>query len=226
MKIAMINASPKLLIRKQDASASYAILQDIRRELRRDHVHDFEDFHIKTGQPAEETVKLMMSCDVWVISFPIYAGAIPAHFLTFMESVEKTVSELKASGRETRDSREIQVYAVGNGGLFEGNEAYPAFRMISLWCAKCGFSWCGGLGVGGGPVHTSQNVSQIALGQRRSYGRRLDDFADAIAKGIPTLNTSCSPDMSRQGYMMRRSRHYRALARENGVVLAETSMKG
>lgn len=223
MKIAMINASPRLMIRKQDTSASYALLQDIRRQLRRDHVHDFEDLHIKTGQVTDEIFRSLMTCEVWLISFPVYAGGLPSHLLTFMTGLQK---KLTAEKEKETAFPEINVYAIGNGGLFEGNEAYPAFRMMALWCAASGISWCGGLGVGGGPAHTSQNVSQIALGQRRSYARRLSDFAEAIAKGIPTLNTSCSPDMSRQGYVMRRNRHYRNAARQNGVAASEIPQKG
>ena len=218
MRIAMINASPRLLVRKNDVSASYVILQDMRRQLRREHVHDFEDFHIKTASLGEADIKRLMTCDVWLLSFPVFAGALPSHLLTFMTKVEELLQKM--------DHAEIQVYAVGNGALFEGSVSYPAFRMIGVWCQRCGLSWCGGLGVGGGPTHLVPSVGQIALGHRRSYNRRLGDFAEAVAKRIPTLNTSCSPDMSRKGYVVRRNRRYRAAAKKNGLTGIDVSLKG
>jgi len=169
MRIAMINASPKLMIRKQDTSASYVLLQDLRRQLRREHIHDFEDFHVKTGNLDQETFDALLKCDVWVFSFPIYAGGLPSHLLSFLTELDRKMAGLspeekvRAAGERAEDpdggsaadsvgpsvggtapgaaddsrSGDILVYAIGNGGLFEGNEAYPAFRMIALWCGAC-----------------------------------------------------------------------------------------
>ena len=218
MKIAMINASPRLLIRKNDVSASYTILQDMRRQLRREHAHDFEDFHVKTASMGSEDIKRLMSCDVWLFSFPVYAGGLPSHLLTFLTQIEELCGQ--------KEHPEIKVYAVGNGALYEGSAAYPALRMISVWCGKCEFSWCGGLGIGGGPTHLVSSVGQIALGQRRSYYRRLGEFVEAVAKGIPTLNTSCSPDQSRQGYCIKRNRRYRHYAKRNGLTTPDGPLQG
>lgn len=109
MKIAMINASPRLLIRKNDVSASYTILQDMRRQLRREHAHDFEDFHVKTASMGSEDIKRLMSCDVWLFSFPVYAGGLPSHLLTFLTQIEelcgqKNILRLRSTPWETAHS--------------------------------------------------------------------------------------------------------------------------
>ena len=151
MKCALINGSPKLVMQKADPSASHIILQDFKKCLRREQIHNTEDFHIKTAVLTEEEIKDLFNCDSWVFSFPIYARGIPSHLLYFMTALE---------ARGIKADHTIRVYAIANGARYEGSEAYPLLRMMQQWCALCGLSWSGGIGVGGGPLHTEQEIGR------------------------------------------------------------------
>ena len=54
MKAALINGSPKVNVDGSDSSVSYEMLQIAKRYLRRRHVHNMEEFHIKTGILGEK----------------------------------------------------------------------------------------------------------------------------------------------------------------------------
>lgn len=209
MKIAMINASPRLLIRRNDTCTANTVLQDCRRLLRRSHLHDFEDFHLKTAYLSDKDKKALFDCDIWLLSFPVYMMGLPSHLMAVMQTLEQEAAE--------RGPREIRVYALANTDLYEGNNAYPAFRMLSLWCEACRFSWCGGMGIGGGFLHRSPAVSQIALFRKHTYHRRLSVFAEAVGSGSPILNTNSTPDMSRKSYVLKHNQYYRSEARKQGL---------
>lgn len=217
MKIAMINASPRLMIQKNDICTSNIILQDCRRFLRRFHVHDFEDLHLKTGYLSEKDKAALLSCDTWLIAYPLYMLALPSHLMMIMKTLEEEAQKGLFG--------EIKVYAIGNMDSYDGNNAYLSFRMLALWCEKCGFAWCGGMGIGGGFQHRVHSVRSIALGGRRTYSRRLSVFAEAISKRIPTLNTNSSPDINRKSFMMQHNQYYRREAKRLGVTVLDISQQ-
>jgi hypothetical protein len=207
VKIALINCSPKLVMEKETPCASHAILSDVKKYLRRFHAHDMEDIHLKTFSLSEEEMKTLFACDTWIFSFPIYAGGIPAHMLRFMINIEE------AAGGEAPRS----IYAIANGGLYEGNEALPALSMIRLWSEKCGYRWCGGIGIGGGPIYADARRAYLNIARRRTYARKLTAFCEAAAQGHASLSTFCSPDMSKKRYVMRANYHFKSVARSNGL---------
>ena len=213
MKVAMINCSPKLTIRKDEACASRAILQDLKRSLRRFHVHDMEDYHVKTFSLTDEEMKSIFTCDAWVISFPIYTGGIPAHLLRFLQRVE----DIAAAGK----CPPVKIYAIANSGLFEGNESLPALSMMRIWSEHCAFQWCGGIGIGGGPLYADVRRAYLNITRRRTYGRKLMSLSEAISQGSATLNTFCSPDMSKKTYILYMNRSLKRQARENGLSVME-----
>ena len=207
MKIALINTSPRLLIRKNDTCPVNTALQDARRVLRRHNIHDFEEYHVKTGALAPERLKALLACDVWLIVFPVYSAGLPSHVMTFMQAVEEAVR------REA--VREIPVYALGVTPLYDGREAYSAFQSLSLWCAACGFNWCGGIGAGGDMTHIGQKMEKVVIGRKRTYMRRLYLFAESIAEGRSCLNAGCTPDQRRSSFVIAFNKAVRRQARSN-----------
>jgi hypothetical protein len=209
MKIAMINCSPKLIMQKEEPCASHTILMDAKKYFRRFHVHDMEDIHIKTSSITNEEIELLFSCDTWIFSFPIYAGGIPAHLLRFMTTVEEKAASSKRTG--------YSICAIANGGLYEGNEALPALSMFRIWSEKCGFRWCGGIGIGGGWIYADTRRAYLNIAHKRTYARKLSSFCEAIAEGHASLSTFCSPDMPKKRFTLYMNRRLRGMARSNGI---------
>ncbi len=208
MKIAMINASPRLMIRKNDTSITNLILQDIRRIVRRNRKNELEDHHLKTGIISDGEIQKLMECDAWLIVFPVLSSGLPSHMLTFMEKIEYEVELYQ---------KEIQIYAIGHTPLYEGSEAFPSLHMLTHWCEKCHFSWGGGLGVGASTTHLMSGVTNFTHRRKRGYMRRLSSFGEAVSKGIPILNAGCTTDMNKKTYVLWHNRFIKKAAKNNGI---------
>lgn len=206
MKTAMINASPKLVIDKNSPSASHALLQLAKRALRKVRIHDTVDYHIKTGQVPMDEIKELLTYEIWIFSFPIYSGGIPAHLMQFMTMIRNLSTAFPEKGTPTGAEQPIRIYAIANGGLYEGREAEVAFEMMEHWCEECGFTWGGGLGVGGGPVFGIAHSVGDRFRVRRSFGHALMLFAHAVAENHPAENFYSSPDIRKGAYVVRMNR--------------------
>lgn len=202
----MINASPKLEIDKNTPSASHALIQFAKRALRRVKIHDIADYHIKTGKMPMDEMKELLTCETWIFSFPIYSGGIPAHLMQFMVMVRNLSTAFPAKGTPTGAEHPVHVYAIANGGLYDGREAEVSFEIMNHWCDECGFIWGGGLGVGGGPVFGIAHSVGDRFRVRRSFGHALTSFAMAVAGRIPAGNFYSSPDIRKGTYVVRMNR--------------------
>ncbi|MDO4478120.1 MAG: NAD(P)H-dependent oxidoreductase [Lachnospiraceae bacterium] len=213
MKIALINASPRLQMKKHEHTVTSLLLEDVRRLIRKGSQHEFVEFHIKTAYPGEDMIRSILSCDVLVIGFPVYLSGLPAHMLSAMVAIEEA---------SVWQAKEIMVYAIGHSALYEAAEVFPSLHMLEAWCERCSFNWGGGMAVGAGISHDQKNnVSDLALGRRRTYLRRLTGLTEAISDGVPILNAGCTTDASRNSFLRRYNRMVRKRAREMGVVPAD-----
>ncbi|GEM_PF-1968769 len=216
MKTAMINASPKLVMQNTLPSASHSLIQIVKRSLRRNHIHDIEDFHIKTGKVPNDEMRELLNCETWILSFPIYSGGIPAHLMQFLESVRNLSTSFPEKGRPTDAEHPIRVYALANGGLYDGNEAQVSFEILEHWCRECGFVWGSGLGVGGGPTFSSAHNVGDRFRLRRSFSRSLLSFSMAVSRQTSAGNFYCSPNIRKGAYVIRMNRLAKRLGRQLG----------
>lgn len=204
-RIALINASPKVVLHRNEESVSYRMLQAVEHGLRRDSQCETRHFHLKIGNVSNDDYKDMLTCETWVLSFPIYTGALPAHMMLFMQRIKSLATQFPERGTPTGMKKPIRVYAVANGSLYEGNEAENAFNMLAFWCDECGFQWGNGLGVGGGPLFAEPNPFN-RLGIHRSFARCLSTFVQAVRTRKSAGNVYCSPDISKKRYVLRMNR--------------------
>ncbi len=202
MKAALINGSPKIIMQKADPCASHALLQSAKRYMRRSHIHDLEEFHIKTPVLTETEMAELMTCDIWLFSFPLYTGGIPSHLLRFLMNMQAYAENWKKSGKCREGGEKIYVYAIVNCGLYEGSETRPAMEMMEHWCDESGFVWGSGLGVGGGITYANPHVFSFALRKWHSLGRAMTSFGMAIGGTMSAGNFYCSPDISKKAYII------------------------
>ena len=214
MKAALINGSPKVNVDGSDSSVSHEMLQIAKRYLRRRHVHNMEEFHIKTGILGEKEMQRLMECDVWLFSFPVYASGVPSHLLSVLMEIEKYL--LKLRSRRDYEEKLIHIYAIANGGLYEGPEARFALEVIEHWCVECGLLWGSAIGLGGSPAITRPSILPFGIRRWRSLGRAMNAFSLSIASGMSTGFFYCSPDIPKKAYVNGLNRYYRRKRRESG----------
>ena len=189
------------------------MLQIAKRYLRRRHVHNMEEFHIKTGILGEKEMERLMECDVWLFSFPVYSSGVPSHLLSVLMEIEKYL--LKIKSRKDYEEKMIHIYAIANGGLFEGTEARFALEVIEHWCVECGLLWGSAIGLGGSPAITRPSILPFGVRRWRSLGRAMNAFSLSIASGMSTGFFYCSPDISKKAYVNGLNRFYRRKKRES-----------
>ncbi|MDE5820551.1 MAG: NAD(P)H-dependent oxidoreductase, partial [Lachnospiraceae bacterium] len=122
MKIALINASPKM-----NQSASATLLEEL--QLSISETAEVTETALHTSVISEEMWEKLKSADVWVFSCPLYVDGIPGHLLSCLMQLEK------AKWQE----REIRVYGIVNCGFYEGIQAKFALALLKNWCEKRGF---------------------------------------------------------------------------------------
>lgn len=162
MKIALINGSPKVR-----SSASGILLEDLKAYLGETEVMEF-GFH--TGAVTEEEVEALNQADVFVFSFPLYVDGIPGHLLSCLAGLEEASFK----------NREIRVYGIVNCGFFEGIQAETALQVLENWCAKAGYVWESGVGVGGGGALAQMPKTKSGHGPREPVEKALKVLANAI----------------------------------------------
>ncbi len=211
IRTVMINASPKLVIRKSVPSASHALIQIAKKYLRRERIHDITDYHIKTGEMPKDDIKTLFTCEVWLISFPIYFGALPSHLMRFMDDIRLLSTSFLKPGTPSGLEHPIKVYAIANGGLYDGSEAQTAFEMLQYWCEECGFIWGSGLGVGGGPTFGVAHTVGDLFRLHSSFSRALTSFSQSVARQQSSGNFYCTPAIGKKHYVVRMNRLYKKM---------------
>ncbi|MDR1302886.1 MAG: hypothetical protein LBK43_10525 [Treponema sp.] len=108
--------------------------------------------------------------DVLVLSFPLYADAIPSHFF-------QTMVEFEAYRKRTNSQRETWVYVLMNNGFYEGRQCSTAIRIIRHWYYRAGLVYAQGAATGAG--ETLGFLKKIPLGQEplRNLGKTITVLA-------------------------------------------------
>ncbi len=165
MKTALINGSPRV-----KGSASGILLEDLKAYLQETEAVDY-GFH--TAAAAKEMTEVLNQADALVFVFPLYVDGIPGHLLSCLGDLEA------ASCKNSR----IHVYGIVNCGFYEGIQAEPALQVLKNWCAKAGYVWGGGVGIGGGGGLAQMPKTKSGHGPREPIEKALKALAEAICAG-------------------------------------------
>lgn len=93
----------------------------------------------------------LCQADAVVLSMPLYVDGVPSHVLEFLKEAE---TFCKAHDLHLR------LYCIANNGFIEGKQSEPLMRTLENFCARSGFIWCGGVGIGGGVM---LNVNAVLM---------------------------------------------------------------
>ena len=224
MKIALLNGSPKL-----KNSSSGILLTDLKRCLSEladtDHSATSETYNVKPEiseialrhpSVSEEIAANLQTADAWVISCPLYVDGIPGHLLSCLVSLEKYNREKYNQESETSQQRKIHVYGIVNCGFYEGIQAETALEILENWCARTGFTWGGGIGVGGGGALAMMSSPKPGSGPKAPIDRALQAMADNIRRQEIQQNCYASVAFPRFLYKMAAQMGWRQMFRANG----------
>ncbi len=137
MKIALINGSPKC-----KESASGALISDFLSCA----YEKCDCVEIKMNKPklTDDVIETLAECEVWVFFYPTYVDGAPGHLISCFTEIEKNKDKFG----------EKYIYAVSNCGFYDGKQCEWALEIARHWSRRCGFTFGGGIGVGGGGALT------------------------------------------------------------------------
>lgn len=199
MRVALINASPKT-----KGSASAIVLEDLKKCLSR-KVEIIETSLHRTFV-TETGVALLNYSDAWVLSCPLYVDSVPAHLLSCMIQLEK----------EKWTDRKKRVYGLINCGFHEGVQADCALDVLKNWCARAGFVWGGGIGIGGGSLSNWADKPIIGQSLLKPIHKTLEGLAADIAEKKTRINQYTTVAFPRFMYKISAQTQWRQMIRANG----------
>ena len=200
MKIALINGSPK-----QRNSASAFLLKELSEKLAGCVCTEIA-LHTK-GAVTDAAISELLEADALALAFPLYVDGVPSHLLAELYEMQHLLA-----GRKP-----LSVYAMVNCGFFEGQQAEVALRIVENWCARCGYGWCGGIGVGGGGMLLALENVPAGHGPRKPVSEAVSRLSEAIQESRPVNNRFVSPAFPRLLYKLAAQSGWREEIRKNGL---------
>ena len=142
-----------------------------------------------------------------VLCVPLYVDGLPSQVIRLMEILESYPGEQK------------QIYVLANMGLYESSQLVNLFSTVRQWCGKCGYKYCGGLGISAGELlGTLMEVIPFRWGATRNASRGMDALADAVNRGLTVGDTYTEPyRFPRSLYIWIANTNWNRTAKQNGL---------
>ena len=142
-----------------------------------------------------------------ILCVPLYVDGLPSQVIRLMEMLESYTGESK------------QIYVLANMGLYESSQLVNLFSAVRQWCEKCGFEYCGGLGVSAGELlGTLMEVIPLGTGATKKAAQGLDVLAEAITAGRAAGDIYAEPyRFPRSLYIWIANTNWNRTARRNGI---------
>ncbi len=130
---------------------------------------------LRSEETTEELLAAVDRADPVILAFPLYVDTLP--YL-----VTRTL-ELLAAHRQDRDLPGGQrLLVIVNCGFPEAAHNAVALEICRRFARETGFTWAGGLALGGGGAINGRPLSQVQ-GLARNVIRALDMTAEALLRG-------------------------------------------
>lgn len=199
MKIVLINGSPKAR-----NSTSEALLHSLKNSISSEA--DILEINFHTSSIPQGVTEQMSDADTWVFVYPLYVDGIPGHLLSCLVQLEEA----------HLSNPDIRIYGIVNCGLYEGIQTQYAIDVLRNWCAKCGFTWGAGIGVGGGGSSAQFSGPKRGKGPRAPIDHALDDLAKLILQRQSNENRYMNIGFPRFAYKLGAQVGWRIMIKANG----------
>ena len=185
MKIALINASPKI-----KESASGALIKDFL-----SCAHEKCDCTvIAMNKPTvtDEIIESLKTCEAWVIFYPVYVDGVPGHILSCLKVLEE----------KKENFGQKNIYAVPNCGFHDGRQCEPSIEIIGHWSQRAGHFFGGGVGIGGGGALTALLRMKPGDRPKSKIDKSLNFLLEKLLQGGSFQNIYSSVSLPRAIYKM------------------------
>jgi hypothetical protein len=115
--------------------------------------------------------------DLVIISAPLYVDSLPAAMTELLEILHRRLDDYERSAEQ-------RLVAISNCGFPEAEQNHMALRITRCFARQAGFSWAGGLALGGGEPIKGKPLGESG-GMVRNVIAALDMAAEALVEGEP-----------------------------------------
>ena len=142
-----------------------------------------------------------------ILCVPLYVDGLPSQVIRFLEILEAYQGEPK------------QVYLLTNMGLYESSQLANLFSAVKQWCGKCGFEYCGGLGISTGELlGTLMEFIPFNRGATKKAAMGMNRLSNAINMGIALEDIYAEPfAFPRSLYIWIANTNWDRTAKKNGL---------
>jgi len=195
MKITLLNGSPRL-----NNSTTKKLLSYIKSNIEAKSTDStFTEITWKDSSIPEDT-------DILIIGSPLYYDSLPGFFLGFLENYITT-----------KPHKEMKVYGLINCGFYEGTQNKTGLMIMESFAEEAGFSWCGGLGIGGGGLFPAFEYIPDFTPIKKPVLKALEDFSENIRLNKTMVNTYTQPNCTWTLYKLGGEASWKQNAKANGL---------
>jgi len=214
LKITMINGSPKA-----KDSSSEAALQALETVFSDGPLNDSQitEFDFRKPQLSVQQMEQLAEHDVWVLAFPLYVDGIPSHVLSCMAQLENYFKE--------KPQPQVTVYCLVNCGFYEGEQCGLALEMVENWCAKSGWQWGQGVGIGAGGMLPAVKNVPVGRGPKKNLGKALETLAGNMGSRTGGENIFITANFPRFAYRFAAEMGWRQQVKANGLKVRDLFLR-
>jgi hypothetical protein len=120
-------------------------------------------------------LQLVDKSDLIILAFPLYVDSLHSQVVETLELIAE-----HQKGKREPDKKCF--VAIANSGFPEAKHNNTALAVCRIFAKQIGFTWSGGLAMGGGEMIAGRPFAEIG-GRVRNQMKALEMAADALAKG-------------------------------------------
>lgn len=120
-------------------------------------------------------LRLVDSSDLIILAFPLYVDSLHSQVIKTLELIAKHEKGKLNLGKK-------KFLAIANSGFPEAKHNEIALAVCRIFAKQVGFTWAGGLAMGGGGMIAGRPLNELG-GMVRNQKKALEIAADSLAKG-------------------------------------------
>lgn len=134
---------------------------------------------LRSEASLDALIAAVAEADLVIFSAPLYVDALPAAVTELLEILHRQLDEHQRPAEQ-------RLVAISNCGFPEAEQNDIALRIYRSFAAHTGFTWAGGLAMGGGEMVKGRSLEESG-GMARNVIAALDLAAAALAeqKSVP-----------------------------------------
>lgn len=142
------------------------------------HGAETEKLYVYPALRSEERLDALVSAtaaaELVIFSAPLYVDALPAAVTELLEILHRRLADHQRPGEQ-------RLVAISNCGFPEAEQNDIALRIYRCFARQAGFTWAGGLAMGGGEMIKGRPLKKSS-GMARNVLAALDLAAEALAE--------------------------------------------